>query len=507
MKPQSNRRAAAPRVRLVAACAAAVALLVALPAVAFQAEAGRWESRASSGAARQEVSYVELGGKLYLAGGSSRHQRYDPVKNSWTELKALPASIDHIQGVTVGGKIYYVGGLDNWPSPHVSTVYEYDPATDSLTTKAPMPRGRGAGGVAVHNGKIYYAGGLANGVAVRWFDVYDPATDSWAQLPDMPTARDHFHAVVLADRFWAIGGRNKDIRATTSANEAYDFASARWTTGHAPLPTPRGGFGAAGVGHEVLIVGGESYGKAHAEVEAYDVVRDSWRSLAPMPTPRHGIQGAVCNGGIYIAAGGIRPGHAPIDLHEAFYPAGAARGCSESATTPVPTPTREPRPTPSPDPRGVSAPDGQPAPAPGSGPPGPTDVAPDAGPKSPPSDARPEISELSVRSRRHHLAVRLNLSEPASLELRLQRARRGRRVGDRCRPAARRFARHRSCNRYVGVLSPIVLPVRRAGRSAIHVRSPRLRPGRYRAVAVAIDPVGLRSRPMYATLRVTRLPE
>jgi hypothetical protein len=42
--------------------------------------------------------------------------------------------------------------------------------------------------------------------------------------------------------------------------------------------------------------------------------------LKPMPTARHGIQAAVCNGGVYVAAGGkTQGGSSPTNVHEAFF--------------------------------------------------------------------------------------------------------------------------------------------------------------------------------------------
>jgi N-acetylneuraminic acid mutarotase len=287
---------------------------------AQSAPPGSWKTLAPSGINRQEVSYVYAGGKFYLAGGGVAHQAYDPATNTWSSVAPLPVSADHIQGVEVGGKIYYIGGLTGWPGPHIDTVYIYDPKTNSFTQGAKMPRGRGAGGVAVHQGKIYYAGGLASGVAVPWFDVYDPVANTWKQLPDMPTARDHFHAAVVNGKFYAIGGRNKDINATTTVNQAYDLATGSWQTGLAPLPTARGGFAAAALGDEILIIGGEGGSKTFATVEAYNTSMNTWRTLASMPTPRHGIQAAVCNGGVYVAAGGkIQGGGSPSDVHEVFF--------------------------------------------------------------------------------------------------------------------------------------------------------------------------------------------
>jgi hypothetical protein len=193
-----------------------------------------------------------------------------------------------------------------------------------------MPRGRGAGGVATHDGKIYYAGGLSQGHAVAWFDVYDPKRDSWSRLPDMPRPRDHFHAAVVGDKLYVIGGRDSELGKEYSETDAYEFATGRWTTGLAPIPTKRGGFAAAVLGDEILVVGGEDANGAHREVEAYDVERDSWRTLDPMPTARHGIQAVVCGGAVYVAAGGrTQGGEHPSDVQEAYFPAGA-KGCGRS---------------------------------------------------------------------------------------------------------------------------------------------------------------------------------
>ncbi len=286
---------------------------------------GMWEELPPTSKARQEVSYVQVGGKFYLAGGSTLHEVYDPVGKTWTTLTPLPQHLDHIQGVTVGGLIYYIGGLASWPGPQADMVYSYDPVTDTFSQGAPLPRARGAGGVAVYGGKIYYAGGLyadraevSSTEAVAWFDVYDPVTDTWASLPEMPRVRDHFQAAVVDGVFYAIGGRDTTINATNDFVDAFDFATQTWTTLDTEFPTERGGYASAVLGGEILIFGGEG-GGTHDEVESYNPVTGTWRTLTPMPTARHGIQAAVCGNGVYIAAGGVKQGLGPSTVHEAMF--------------------------------------------------------------------------------------------------------------------------------------------------------------------------------------------
>jgi len=292
---------------------------------------GQWQTRAPSGPERQEVSYVKAGGKFYLAGGimpgsgrTDLHERYDPQTNSWKRVAPLPAKLDHVQGVKLGGKIYYVGGLSS-RGAHVNTVYIYNPATDSFDKGAPMPagRGRGAGGVVVYNGKIYYAGGQHGGKAVPWFDRYNPATERWSKLPNMPRPRDHFQGAMVDGKFYAIGGRDTTFDAITRKVDVYDLsgpAGGAWQTLDTALPTARAGFATAVLGRKILVVGGEGGGKAYDNVEAYYTATNSWRTLKPMPTARHGIQALACDGGVYVAAGGETQGSSnSTDAHEVFF--------------------------------------------------------------------------------------------------------------------------------------------------------------------------------------------
>lgn len=289
---------------------------------------GTWETRAPASLPRQEVSfsYSPATGRFYLAGGHSTVQEaYDPSTDSWTAVASYPENVDHVAAIEVNGLIYYIGGLRSYPGPAVGSVHIYDPVADQFSAGAPMPTGRerGAGGAAAYDGRIYYAGGLHAGLAVAWFDVYDPATDTWTNLPDMPEARDHFSGAVSHGLFHVIGGRHGSINATTTTHDAFDFASNAWVSGLAPLPTPRGGFGTAVLGNDILVIGGEGAGKTYSKVEAYQTTTDTWATYKPMPTARHGIQAAVCDESVYIAAGGTRQsGGAPTAVNEIFSLAG-----------------------------------------------------------------------------------------------------------------------------------------------------------------------------------------
>jgi N-acetylneuraminic acid mutarotase len=302
-----NGRRSAVVILAVAALAAAAQPATALVA----ASAGTWTTEKPSGFARQEVSYVRVGTHMYLAGGrSTRQQAFDVVHHTWRNVAPLPVGWDHIQAAALNGRVYYVGGLDGYPqgASH-GDVYVYDPVSNTVSTAAPLPAGRdrGAGGIVAYQGRLYLAGGFHAGASVAFFDRYDPATNSWTSLPDLPEPRDHVSAAVVNGRMYVIGGRTYG-KVFRPNNDAFDFATGRWTTGLAPLPTLRSGTATAVFGTEIAVIGGERSGATFSTVEAYDTATNTWRTLTSMPTARHGIQAAMYHGGAYIADGGTRSG-------------------------------------------------------------------------------------------------------------------------------------------------------------------------------------------------------
>ncbi len=65
-------------------------------------------------------------------------------------------------------------------------------ATASWMTGSPLPEPRTEVAAAALGSRIVVVGGfLANGGNSRRVDAYDPGTDSWSRLPDLPESVDH----------------------------------------------------------------------------------------------------------------------------------------------------------------------------------------------------------------------------------------------------------------------------------------------------------------------------
>jgi N-acetylneuraminic acid mutarotase len=290
-----------------------------------------WTALASLLEPRPEVGTAELQGRIYVAGGyrldrssANTVEAYDPATDRWTMAAPLPQGRNHPAAAVAGERLYVLGGDDGRGS--VATNYEYDPRSNSWAIRAPMPSARSAPMAAVIGGRIYVAGGAPD-AASRALEAYDPATDRWTALPPMPTGRNHLAGGAIGGRLYAVGGRPP---LTLAVLEVFDTATGAWTT-RAPMPTGRSGHAAAVVRGCLYVFGGEGNSSTPSGVfpqnEVYDPGTDIWTSLAPMPSPRHGIGAAVVGNRIFVPAGATVQGFGASGTNEVFE-APLGRSCS-----------------------------------------------------------------------------------------------------------------------------------------------------------------------------------
>ncbi|WP_245189618.1 Kelch repeat-containing protein [Lunatimonas salinarum] len=301
----------------------------------LQAQTWSTLNPANSCTERHECAAAAIGDKLYLLGGRGLKavEVYDPNTNRWETKGMPPFEMHHFQAVPYQGKIYVLGAFTGG-YPHempVSHIYIYDPVLDTWIQgdEIPADRRRGAAGVAVYKDKFYLLGGAEDGHWAdnrEYLDEYDPQTGRWTRLADMPRVRDHFQAVVLGDKLYAVGGRRSfakeghGFELTYAEVDVYDFQRNAWETLRADynLPTERAGNSAVNYGNGFIVVGGESDHQvaAHDEVEYFEPGK-GWRLLNRLERGRHGMQVVPLGGKFYVAAGcGNRGGNPELNSME-----------------------------------------------------------------------------------------------------------------------------------------------------------------------------------------------
>jgi N-acetylneuraminic acid mutarotase len=164
----------------------------------------------------------------------------------------------------VDGKIHVIGGYDN-ADRILSAVEVYEPATDTWIRKAEMSTARMALGTCVVDERIYVSGGAtkfafdnAPGAwgCVPTVEIYDSATDTWTQGPDMPRIRAGHSASVIDGEMYIIGGEDREqIGNPISTVDVYNPDTDTWTTA-ADFPNPRGMTNVAVVDGKIYIIGG-----------------------------------------------------------------------------------------------------------------------------------------------------------------------------------------------------------------------------------------------------------
>jgi hypothetical protein len=115
----------------------------------------------------------------------------------------------------------------------------------------------------------------------------------------------------------------------------------------------------------------------------------------------------------------------------------------------------------------------------------------------------------SLLGRTFGTRITYRLSETATVTFKVQRALKGRRIRGRCRPATRRnkLRSRRKCKRYK-TLRGSFKHTGGAGANSVRftgrLRNRRLKVGRYRMVATAVDPAGNKSKAVRHTFRIIR---
>ena len=174
---------------------------------------GSWVEKTPMPTARSGGVAVVHDGKIYVAGGrvprGNDFAVYDPAADRWEALPILPSQRNHITGAAINGRIHIVGGrLGNGLSPLKSDANEvFNPVTRAWTTAAPMLSGRSGMNGVMARGCFHVWGGEAPTGMTPQHEYYDPRTDKWSSLPNMPIP---IHGVVgsafVGGLIWVTGG-------------------------------------------------------------------------------------------------------------------------------------------------------------------------------------------------------------------------------------------------------------------------------------------------------------
>jgi N-acetylneuraminic acid mutarotase len=125
-------------------------------------------------------------GDMGYVGSYNSIYRYNPNSRTWTKRIDLPNRIMYPSFFSLQDKLFYVSG--QLYDQFTTEVNEYNPATNTIVEKSPFPgTPRRCGYGFTIGDKGYIAGGSkADWSTLNDFWEYDPNTDSWTQLQNLP---------------------------------------------------------------------------------------------------------------------------------------------------------------------------------------------------------------------------------------------------------------------------------------------------------------------------------
>jgi len=174
---------------------------------------GEWVAKAPMPTARSSGVAIVHDGKIYVAGGRPPRGYdfavYDTTTDSWEVLPNMPTQRNHLTGAAINGRIHVVAGRQGQGlSPLMTTAHEvFDPQTRTWTTAATMARARSGMNGVMARGCFHVWGGEGPAGMFPDHDYYDPRTNRWVRLPDMPTpVHGVYGSAFVNGLIWASGG-------------------------------------------------------------------------------------------------------------------------------------------------------------------------------------------------------------------------------------------------------------------------------------------------------------
>lgn len=236
-----------------------------------------------------------------------RSDAYDAASNSWTRIANLPKPLTHAGTAVEGDNIYIAGGYEGQPDGTgqifaTKNVWKYNTGTNTWTAMPPLPAARGSGELSVLGQTLHFFGGTniqrTQDKGEHWILPLNGKTKKWTAAAPLPNPRTHMGDAVIGGKIYAVGGQHgHDQNLVTQASvHRWDPATNTWTKVK-DLPQARSHISGATLvlDGRIVVVGGEiAHNKSVSTVTMYDPLSNSWTALTPLLAARYsGVAGEI----------------------------------------------------------------------------------------------------------------------------------------------------------------------------------------------------------------------
>jgi hypothetical protein len=224
----------------------------------------QWETKAEIAADNvTRLASAVVNNRIYSFTDSGIVLEYDIQSQVWQARAQIPTQSQVVGVAAVRDKIYaFFKSREVW---------ELDPfapdGQNAWVEKSSIPTRRQDFGVAVAHERIYVMGGERRFLfglfrfASRRNEEFDPFNNTWAQRSKLLTGRYAFGTGVINHRICLLGGKERLFFGLfgrrIATNEHYSVSHNVWSTGPAPISSPRREVGVATFEDRIYAIGGE----------------------------------------------------------------------------------------------------------------------------------------------------------------------------------------------------------------------------------------------------------
>lgn len=184
-----------------------------------------WSEKAKMPTARGAPLALAFNNQIHVMGGSTNislttHEIYNPGSNSWSNGADMPQNRSALTGDVVGNQIFVAGGFrtnQGGDAIPYAELLRYDPGSNTWADPAalaPVPEARFGMDAGNLDGQLYIFGGNLGFNGVSRTLRYDPPSNQWEELEEMPQAYSFMGVGQVERKFYAFGGGATNLDPT-----------------------------------------------------------------------------------------------------------------------------------------------------------------------------------------------------------------------------------------------------------------------------------------------------
>ncbi|MEL6142528.1 MAG: kelch repeat-containing protein, partial [Bacteroidota bacterium] len=251
---------------------------------------------------RSALTSASDGENIYLANGfttessfSDQILRYNIASDEWSVINTTRNGKRFASLALIDNKLYVFNGRNETGEIHTELeIIDLSDGSISSGTQPPVPTK--AGGVADWEGKLYSFGGQIDQLLYsNKLTVFDPATNTWTELADMPVSLET-KGKVINGVLYVFGGFNGSV---SNRIDKYDIATDTWTF-VGSMPTGISAQAVATEGNRIWLVGDFTN---QAFLAYFDVNDESFHLVTSNLIARRHAAAEVIDGSLYAIGG------------------------------------------------------------------------------------------------------------------------------------------------------------------------------------------------------------